>query len=256
MTLTVNLDADHDTPAVHAVLASLPRWLRATSDHADIHTVAGHHPDWPARLRAAVTSAPRAVLLTEPVPAAARVVSELAEVARVPVVIATPWALNPAALHAADRVRAAVSGAALVELFAARDVPPATSLLAQLSLVRVAAGEISMLRVTRLDERGHAATARIAGVPAHLTGVRSAAGTDVRMILRGHAEEWQLRFGDAALARPASVTRIDDAGETLLPTHYETADRAAWRAVHAAALDGADPRYTLHDLAADLTLLD
>ncbi|MBP2328274.1 hypothetical protein JOF56_008659 [Kibdelosporangium banguiense] len=256
MTLTVTLDADHDTPAMHAVLASLPQWLRATSDNPDIRTVAGNNPDWPERLRAAITSAPRAVLLTEPAPADAQVVSELADMAQVPVVIATPWALNPAALSAADRVRAAVSGAALVELFAARDVPPATSLLAQLGLVRVAAGEISMLHVARLDERGYTATARIAGVPAQLTGVRTTAGTDVRMILRGLAEEWQLRFGDPALALPASVTRIDDSGETLLPTHYETAQRAAWRAVHAAAVEGVHPRYTLRDLAADLTLLD
>jgi len=258
MTFMVDLDADHDSPAVRAVLASLPRWLRASPSSTDIRTVAGHVPDWPERLRLAIASAPRAIMLTEPAPVAARLVAELAtlaESARVPVVIDTPWAVNPATVIAADRVRAAVTDAALVDVFAARDVAPATSLLAQLGLLRVAAGEVSALRVSRLDARGHAATARIADVPVRLSGVRTTAGTDVRLVLRGRAEEWQLRFGDPAVARPALVTRIDESGETLLPTRYETAERAAWRAVHAAALDGVSPHYTLRDLAADLALV-
>src|SRR5262245_468759 len=177
---------------MHAVLASLPQWLRATPDGPEVHTVAGHAEDWPERLRSAIASAPRAILLTEPAPVDARVAAELARLAeatRVAVVIGTPWALNPAVPLAADRVRAAVSGAALVEVFAARDAPPATSLLAQLALVRVAAGPLSTLRVARLDERGHAATARIGGVRVQLTGVRTTAGTDVRMVLRGGAQE-------------------------------------------------------------------
>ena len=259
MTLTVGLDAAHDTPATHAVLASLPRWLRATPDDPDVRTVAGHREDWPERLRSAIASAPRAILLTEPAPTAGHLVSELAvlaEATRVPVVIGTPWALNPAVRSAADRLRAAVSGAALVEVFAARDVAPATSLLAQLALVRIATFGAAALRVVRLDGRGHAATARIGGVLAQLTGVRTTAGTDVRMVLRGGSLEWQVSFGDPALARPASVVRIDEAGETLLPTHYETTERAAWRAVHAAAVEGTRPGYTLPDLAADLMLLD
>jgi len=254
MTPTVHLDDDLDTPSTRAVLASLPRSLKPGGNTGGIRAVSGDRPDWPERVRTALTPETRAVLVSEVTPAEPAAVRELADVATVPVVLDSPWALNPATLGAAGQLRAAASAAAIIELFAVRDEAPAKTLLAQLALLRTAVGDVTDLRLDRLDAHGHLGFARLGTVPVQLTGVRSTAGEEARLVLRGAGEQWRLQFGDAALARPAAVTRIDEHGEHLLPTVYETALRAAWRHTHAAA-EGVTPPYTLRRLADDLSLL-
>ncbi|MFJ9582310.1 hypothetical protein [Streptomyces acidicola] len=255
--LTVALDKALDTPFTHGTLASLPGWLRAddTGD-ADIRAVGG--PAWTGRLHRALALRPRAVLLSGPTPAPPETVKELAalaDAAQVPVVVDTPWALHPATTDVVPALRAAAAQAALIEVFTAADVPPAHALLDQLALVRATAGALDALRVTRLDARGHGATAQCGSVPVSFSGCRSGIGTtDTRLVLRGAGEQWRLDFAAPSSARPASVVRIDADGEHLLPTRYETAHRAAWRHTHAAATSGTAAPSTLHHLAADLAL--
>ena len=253
-TLTVHLGGELDTPGTRAVLAGLPHWLRARGDNADVRVVSGDRPDWPERVRTALTPETRAVLLTDVTPAEPAAVRELAETASAPVVVHSPWALNPATLDAAEHLRAAAAASAIIEVFTAQDAAPATMLLAQLALLRTAVGDLTDLRLGRLDADGHLGSARLGDVPVQLTGVRCAAGPEARLVLRGADEQWRLRYGDPALARPASVVRIDEHGEHLLPTVYESAHRASWRHTHAAA-EGVTPPYTLHQLADDLSLL-
>ncbi|MCI2423650.1 hypothetical protein MOQ72_40220 [Saccharopolyspora sp. K220] len=257
MPLTVHLDDELDAPGTRAELASLPHWLRAGGSTAAVRAVSGNRPNWTERVHAALTRETRAILLSDvtPVdPASVRELAATAEAAGVPVVVASPWALNPATLDAAEQLRAAAPSSALVEAFTAHDVAPAKALLAQLALLRTTVGDVTSLRLTRNDQHGHLGSARLADVPVHLSGVRSTAGPDTRLILRGRGEQWRVHFGDPALARPATVIRIDENGEHLLPTVYETAHRAAWRHTHAAT-EGVTPPYTLHQLADDLSLL-
>ncbi|MGW3418215.1 hypothetical protein [Streptomyces phaeochromogenes] len=175
----------------------------------------------------------------------------------VPVVIDTPWAVDPATTAEAARIKATAHNSATIEVFTATGTAPASSLLAQLALLRTTIGEITGVRLSRLDTHAHAATARAGSVPVLLSGVRSALGTtETRLVLRGAGEQWRLRYGDPRIARPATVLYIDEHGERLLPTVYESAHRAAWRHTHIAAMSGATPPpYTLHDLAADLALV-
>ncbi|MBP8533231.1 hypothetical protein [Streptomyces sp. MK37H] len=255
--LAVVLDKELDTPFTHGTLASLPQWLRADDTGTPkVRAVGG--PGWPERLRAALASQPRAVLLSGPTPSAPETVRELAELAgsaRVPVVVDSPWALHPAVADALPALREAVSQEALVEIFTAVDKSPVTALLDQLALIRTLLGAPSALRVTRLDEHGHGALGEYGNVFVSFSGARSAVGTtDTRLVLRGAGEQWRIGFGDPRIARPADVVRIDDGGEHRLPTLYETAHRAAWRHTHAAA-NGAESPHTLHHLAADLALL-
>ncbi|MCX5240402.1 hypothetical protein OG824_34850 [Streptomyces prunicolor] len=264
--LAVLLDPALDVPFTHGTLAGLPQWLRRTeTGPADVVAVTADTPDWPDRLRAVLTddAPPRAVLLSRVTPANPATVSELAALADklgIPVVVDSPWALDPTATEHAERLRAAAAGAVVVDTVVvvptAAGRAPAAVLLDQLALVRLVVGPVSGLRVTGLDGRGHTAGAHAGGVPVQLSSVLSPLGsTQARLSIRSRGEQWQLRFADPNTARPTAALLIDDAGEQLQPTRYETAHRAAWRQLHGAATASTQPSYTLPDLVADLRLL-
>lgn len=234
--LTVSLAPTLDVPATRAALASLPQFFRPVpGGRGDVTAVDGTSADWPEQLRQAVESGFRGVLLANPrrVPSTA-----VALAPDVPVVVGSPWALDPAVLAHRSRIAEAAASAALIDLVSV--VPAGTRSrddveLDQLALVRVAIGSSS---------------------PVCRSIVFSGFGTSsTRLSVRSPGEEWRLVFADPAYARPALAYRIDEAGEQLQPTLYETSSRVAWRELHAAVTTGARPAYGLPELAADLAKL-
>ncbi|MEU4227811.1 hypothetical protein AB0F17_26280 [Nonomuraea sp. NPDC026600] len=278
--IPVTLVQDADRPALHATLASLPKDFRPFATGGAVVAVA----DLDA-LAAALTDRPRGILLTDVTTGAltddtdrlshltdaaygahdltdaTHQVHDLADraaAAGVPVVVAATWALNPAITAAADTLRQDLAQAALIELTATVPPgrPPADILLDQLALLRTALGPATDVELLQADDHGHTAHARLGHVPVHLAAAISPRGTArARLSLLGPAVQWRVSFPDPATARPADVVRADAHGERRLPTLYENAVRASWRALHAAVTDGAAPPYCLRDLADDLHLL-
>jgi hypothetical protein len=235
--LTVSLPPTLDVPPTHAVLASLPKSLRGVAGGGDLAAVDGTAGDWPERLAQAVESGVRGVLLANPGKVSPAALTPVAGT-DVPVVVYSPWALDPTVLAHREQIAHAAASAALVDLVS---VVPAGArtlddvVLDQLALARVAVGEVPVDRSVVFSDFGTSST---------------------RLSVRAPGEEWRLVFADPAYARPTLAYRIDDAGEQLQPTLYETAHRVAWRELHAAVTTGARPAYGLPELAADLELLD
>ncbi|MEV7391326.1 hypothetical protein [Streptomyces sp. NPDC091215] len=256
--LSVTLDPELDTPHTHAALAGLPEWFSTgAGEPAAVHAIGG--PGWTTRLGTVLGLRPRAVLLGSVAPAPPETVRALAELADrngVPVIVDSPWALHPTTAELAPHLRKAAAGAAQIELFTAADTPPLRALVDQLALAAVTVGQVTELRLHRLDDHGHVATARCVGVPVSFSGAGTGSGAhEARLVVRGAGEQWRLGFGDPHCARPVAAVRIDDTGEHSHPTHYETAHRAAWGHTHAAAVHGTTPVYGLRELAAQLALL-
>ncbi|GAB3401837.1 hypothetical protein [Flindersiella endophytica] len=256
--LTVKLSPSLDVPATHAVLAGLPKSVRAVAGDADLVALEASSKDWPAELRHVLDSGARGVLLSDVRGVAATGVHDLA--AEVPVVVDTPWALDPTVVEHRERIARAAVGAAVVDLLSV--VPGDLGrhgldlLLDQLALIRVAVGPVDELRLANFDVGGFNAVARAGAVPVYLSTVSSNFGTSrTRLSVRAPGEEWRLEFADPAYARPTLAYRISDTGEELQPTLYETAHRAAWRELHAAVTSGAHPTYSLPELVADLELV-
>ncbi|MEU6787820.1 hypothetical protein ABZ912_52250 [Nonomuraea angiospora] len=255
--LPVTLAGGTDHPAVHATVASLPRYFRPAAGGPITGTVTA--VPTPTALRAALDARPTGILLAGVSAQGVTGVRELAEraaAAGIPVVVAGPWALDPAVTALAGALDA--EDASLVEVTAT--VPAGSSptdvLLDQLALLRTAIGPARAVEVIQADAHGHLARAHVGDVPVHLAAAVSGLGTRrARLDVLGPAVQWRLSFPDPATARPAAVVRTDADGERLLPTLYESAYRAAWRHLHAAVTDGAAPPYSLHDLADDLALL-
>ncbi|MGV9384249.1 hypothetical protein ACWDRB_51120 [Nonomuraea sp. NPDC003707] len=260
--LPVTLAGSTDHPAVHATLASLPKYFRpAAPGGPTTGPITGTVAAVPTltALRAALDARPTGILLAGVAAGGVADVRELAgraAAAGVPVVVAGPWALDPAVAALAGALDA--EDASLIEVTAT--VPAGSSppdvLLDQLALLRTAIGPARAVEVIQADAHGHLARAHVGDVPVHLAAAVSGLGTRrARLDVLGPAVQWRLSFPDPATARPATVARTDADGERLLPTLYESAYRAAWRHLHAAVTDGAAPPYSLHDLADDLDLL-
>ncbi|MEV6037872.1 hypothetical protein AB0L65_42450 [Nonomuraea sp. NPDC052116] len=254
--LPVTLTGSTDHPAVHATLASLPKYFRPATPGGPIIGTVTAVPTL-ATLRGALDARPTGTLLAEVAGVAdVRELAERAAAAGIPVVVAGPWALDPAVAALAGALDA--EDASLIEVTAT--VPAGSSptdvLLDQLALLRTAIGPARGVEVIQADAHGHLARAHVGDVPVHLAAAVSGLGTRrARLDVLGPAVQWRLSFPDPATARPATVVRTDADGERLLPTLYESAYRAAWRHLHAAVTDGTVPPYSLHDLADDLDLL-
>lgn len=232
--------SDANSGIIAEVIASLPvsyAWsaLTATGDAADVHEISGTN-GWTDRVLAALEAHPRAVLVTDPVAADPDELVELAtaaDEAGVHVVLAEQFAGNPTVT-------------ALIE------VHPTP--LADLSavFVDVVANRVDVdLQLTQLRTlRAFGATT---STPTHTIGAGGVtlAGTTGSTLLggigarshalpqtvkvRGYSAEQTLELDlpDAATARPASAVLTDADGSRVLPTIYENAYRATWRALHA-----------------------
>jgi hypothetical protein len=240
-----------------AALATLPISLRRTDGTADLVAIHGAE-GWPRVAARAITGGARGVLVTEPHPADTAELHAIADEARVPVVLDGRWADNPAVTASASSFASLADRDALVE--ARVDLPQGSelevALIGQLALVRRAVGGVTELRFVRHNASGYDAVGRIeGGASVSLTAILANAlpvAATLRIVAATDAVE--LALPDPALAAPGRAVVSGPDGETLLVTQYETAQRGAWRRLHALVLAG-DTAPDLAHFASDVRVL-
>jgi hypothetical protein len=152
-------------------------------------------------------------------------------------------------LAAVGRMRAAVPAASVVDGLLVTDRALACGLVDQLTLIGSLAGPLAAIRGGSAGPAGYWISASIAGTPVNLAGVTSPAGPRLTLEVVSRDEQWAASFDRSAPACPTSVARYDEQGAHLGPHRYESGERAVWRHLAAALIDGVPLAYTLGDLA-------
>jgi hypothetical protein len=285
--LAVRLDPDDPAAsALHArVLAGLPRSFRPVPadgrTRTDVVLVSGAGTTWAERAQSAFDGGAKGVMLTAidawhperrwgcsappktgsacAPPETCAALHRIRPPAGVATVIDSPWAAHPAVLDATAPIAADLT--AITFITGAFTVPPQAGpsgrlAVEHLALVRVVAAPVVDVRVLAAGDGGYELVGTAGQVPVHLSATVSAAGTERgELCLLGADRQWSLAFGGTALAIPPRVSRAAAGGETVRPAVYECAQRAAWRAMHAAVTAAPVPRYGLACLRADVAAL-
>jgi hypothetical protein len=239
---------------VDAVLASLPVSLvpapaNPTDPAADLVAIDGE-ADWTDQVARAGSSGARGAVVVSPGPGSVH--------SPIPVVLDREFAGRPGV----DTVRPTVQDAgpaALLEIRStiAPDTAPVDVVLEQLALVRTVLGNaLTTARVVRNSSHGHVVRGRSAdGREVLLTAERTTA-TDPVVTVRvvGAGSSVSVTIPRSRTARPVEAVVTDASGARLLPTHWESSHRAAWRRLRDAVLGGTTPT-DLSDHAADAALL-
>lgn len=232
-----------------ATTATLPVSLRgADGPVADLVVVDGTS-GWTDRLRGALARGPRGALLIDPRTEDAATVRALAGSGS-RIALGERYAGNPAiAALLEQRPEPLAAPGAITGAVTGPDRKHAA--LELLRLLRALGLRVAELR--RVDAAG--ATLLLgrsnegASIALHaIEGGRERA----ELRIRSFAGVATLELPPATSARPALVRIVDEAGERMLPTIYETAERAALRALVAEEASAAD---ALGGLADDLELL-
>ncbi len=261
---------DSSDGPVREVLASLPLSYAPAAEITDSVVVVDGRCGWVEATAEAVRHGAAAVVLSRPRPADLTgptglgepgELGELARSRRTAVVVDRGWASNPAVAAAAELIEPYLGPARRLE---SRVLLPVGSdldqaLLDQLALVRGLVGGVTDLRISGWSAHGYFATATAAGTTADttasltsvLTGA-TAATAQTRLLVADGGVDLVIPDGDTA--RPAQVVHTTPAGATLLPTRYETPQRATWRRLRALLREGTIPS-DLDDLEADITTL-
>lgn len=252
---SVSVIGQNTSPAVLAVLASLPSSFTTGPATGDaVYAVAGT-TGWATVAREAIDRGARAVVVTEPGREVPETIEELGRVAAergTTVVLAEGWAGNPAVIAARD---------AWANDFAAADV-----IEAELLAPDVAPGRAQILTVLRL--------LRAIGRPLLIPAVTSAVGGGLLLVAQGAEATWSLfaarTAGPARLhlsasnadvqveldlyspqtATPALARRTDTDRELRLDALYESGHRRAWRRLKNAIAAGTAGTSGSDDLAA------
>ncbi|WP_426561309.1 hypothetical protein ACPPVT_14205 [Angustibacter sp. McL0619] len=221
------------------VWASLPLSLGvAASEPAQLVAVDGRQRDWLTVATETASSGVLGILVVHPRPGpAAAAVHELAARARdngLPVVVETVWAAHPAVAQLADSTRARLDDVALADSVAivAKDDPrsPASVLLDQLALLRAVLGPIDEVTFSASGASGHTVNARRGASAVALSAVRtSVSPAGARLAIYTASGEAHLVVPEGGTAAPARASVVDDQGESVLPSWYESASRASWR---------------------------
>ncbi|WP_210478973.1 hypothetical protein [Naasia sp. SYSU D00948] len=259
MTRQLTVASASDAPFAEqlAAIVTLPESLREASGPADLIGIRGA-AGWPAVAADAIRSGARGILVVAPVAADTAELEALATERRVPVVLDSPWAGNPAVAQSAPPFSALLGPGSLVE--ARADLPvgsdPEQGALDLLALVRRAVAPAAGLRVVRRGRTGWDAVAAVEGGASATLGVvlTDSLPPSATVRILGPVDSVVLTVPAPAAAAPGRVLVGRRDGETLLETRYETAHRAAWRRLHALVLDGEDSD-DLAGFAADLRLL-
>ncbi|QJU55118.1 hypothetical protein SCB71_18900 [Herbiconiux sp. KACC 21604] len=252
--------ADPERTAVAvATLATLPLSFRrfsagasdaradAVAARPDVVVVAGSE-GWVERAREAASAGARGVVVTDPLPVAARVplVALADDVSGCAIVLAESWASSPALLTAAERLSAPIARTRVVD---ARSIEPRRGrdlravLFAQLRAVQRLGVEVSSLEVV-------AETASsLLGVGRSTTGARivlSAARSDTAdctldLLLVAPDETIRIEVPDGTTARPGRAVHTSASDAVELPTIWQTAHRTAWQRLNDALLAGGRP---------------
>jgi hypothetical protein len=255
--LTVNTVAESPYTDSLAPLATLPESLRRAGGPADLAGIQGV-AGWTGAAAEAIRSGARGVLVTEPAAEDTAELETLAGERRVPVVIDSLWAGNPAVDSGAAGFARLADGDALLE--GRVDLPVGSDLgqaaLDLLTLVRRAVAPVADFRFVRRDPAGFDALATLTtGAGAALAVILSDA-LPVRAALRivGPRDAVELLVPAPATAAPGRAVVSGPGGETLLETRYESAARASWRRLHRLVLSGEVPE-DLAAFAADVRVL-
>lgn len=242
--------------AVAQVIASLPVSLRPGTGIADLAAVSGAR--WAEDAAAAAAGGVAGIMIVNPAPTDASGPDADTSGIRVPVVVDSTWSHNPTVDAAAPHIAALSADATAYE--SRVDAPVGSDLervlLAQLALVRAAAGAVASLTIDRWNERGYDIRAKLDGggsiaLAAVLTGGLPASAT-LRALTAHNAVS--LHLPDPATARCGTVTVSGPDGATVLPTLWETPHRAAWRELHRRVAAG-ESTSDLDDLVADIATL-
>jgi hypothetical protein len=234
-------DAASRSGAVAQVIASLPVSLHPAGDTADLIAVDGS-AGWPAEVEQAIEAGARGVLVVRPVPADVRSLIETADARKVPVVIDTMWAHNPAVQNSAAAFTELFDDRMLLEVrtYARTGSDWDRVLLDQLSLIRAVVAPLRSFRFVRKSEHGYAALAEFAnGARASITAVRTNSvpeSATVRSVTARNLVELELPAPETAI--PGRVRVTGPEGSNLLETKWETAHRAAWRRLHGLVTSG------------------
>jgi hypothetical protein len=242
-----------------AVLASVPgRFVVAGNGTADVAVVSGRSPGWPTDVARAVDGGVRGVLVVRPALVGAGAVRDLARAVagRAVVAVDTAYAADPTWTAARDEVAGDAAAASIVDsVVSVPDGDPVGALLDQLAVVRAAAGPFDAPRLVHRGDRAYVLVARTPGPRVTLAGVTSAAGrAALALDVVAPARRWQVRFDDAALARPTEVTVHDETGAHTRPLVYESGRRVTWQRLHRALTGDGEVSYGLDQLAEDLSL--
>ena len=248
-----------------AVIASLPGLLSADAGRGengaepDVEVVDGTNASWPGMVAQALGKARRGVLVSAPAavpPVAASALAERADRAGCAVVVALPFQFDPG--MRAGWLRPELSLVESVLTVPADDGRLAlrAGLLAQVAAVRSGTGDLSGLELRYDTPSAYLATGLAGATTVMLSGVRSPLLQHVlRADLVGIGSRHVIRLHENPLAAPTLFTSYGGSGMSRQRLSYSGGLRAAWRNLHAAVTAAEPVRYSLPELARDLTVL-
>jgi hypothetical protein len=229
-----------------AVLASLPVSVQPAVAGGTLVAIDGL-PGWGRHLRDALSGGAQGIFVMEPSQVAEFELAEIAELAdraasqRVPVVLDTGWAQNPAVGLAAEGFQDRANEQRIVEanVVARPTTRLGTVLVAQLALVRAAVGAVTALVPSVVDAHGYSILGSVdSGTRVSLAATLTRALPETATLrILGQQGSITLELRDQTSALPGRVTITGPTGATQLPTLFESGHRAAWRRLHAAVLE-------------------
>lgn len=225
------------TDAIDALLAptlaSLPMSLHPTAEPiGSISVIDGGSASWPMAVSGAVHSGAVAVFVLDPCLPGLDALDETIRIAAaVPVGLDLAWARNPALdglrLSGSDPVRAVVANGSIG--FAGGGDLVSATVDTVVAVTRAMGRPPSHLRLTHA-EWSVSASGRWDDVVFRLSMVRSdAVGRILEISAHAARYTWVAQVPDPATASPAMVTVTGPEGARLLPTVYETSQRAGLR---------------------------
>lgn len=235
-TLTVGVAAGAAVPSFAPTLASLPVSFTPAiaTDSLDVAIIGGG-AQWALEVADAIRNGSRGVVVSNPAmtdPAEVIAAATLADERGVLVVLAEPYAGDPGLLaHQTDIVNHLAAVDTLSVKYVSADDDSPNQLLAVLRTARAVG--YPTIRLSSFVDTEHGFTA--AGVAANgavfgALGVRSSAAVAGQSIRGyGFARTVELELFGTVTATPARITYTNVDGRVLVPSVYETADRAAWR---------------------------
>ena len=227
-----------------AVWASLPMSLTEGPGQARLLAVDGRLPGWLDTLAAAIRSGIAGALVARPVAGRSaddiRAVATAAAAAGTTVIVQTAWASNPAVPQLAAAAAANVPDIRLIDSLVHVPGDPsgqwADVLLDHLALLRAMSGPLGSVRFATHGANGYTVNGATQTTAVMLSAVRSTPRqAAARLAAYGATAEAHLVVPAGDTAAPAAAWTVDQAAETTQPTRYESASRASWRRLHAAA---------------------
>ncbi len=256
MTEPITVVADAAIAAhVHPLVASLPRSFAFGGADAQVAVVDGADPrGWDRAAGAALDAGAETVAVLDPAPIPA---DRAAAVDGGRVLLSETFAGHPAVARLVERAGAQLSAAGSASLLGVGTAAVREQLLEQLRLLRaIGYREVRVRDVQLASSSGLiSATARYGDAEQLLRlQIARSSVAPARLELRaiGATAVVALELPCSTTARPARAEVVDADGALRLPDVYETAHRAAWRALAA----GGERSDALPGLVDDLRLLD